>query len=207
MRDPTAYEGVERLVRSFAWRVHRRLRAAGGRALDIDDIIQELNVAYLIARDRWDAQKGVPFPAYLMRGMRFHINRWTERTLEFQHNTSLALDSTAEDSDSPIHEIIPDTAPSPFNACADKQALASALNRMSSMTRHLVELAIDMPPELRAEFLAIHAKRDWAKTLSITAPISMTELTVIMDALDINRVQRMKIYKELREISVFFILD
>src|SRR5262245_8553728 len=85
--DPTSFKTNEKRIWAAARRVLRRVQAAGGGSIQIEDIFTELTIAGRMAQQRFKPEEnpGVPFAAFLQRGMWLHINRWVKEELgEFQ---------------------------------------------------------------------------------------------------------------------------
>ena len=96
MASQTPFSEHEKLLRFIAFKVLRRVHAAGAATAQLEDIFQELCIAWCQARDKWNASHNVPFGAYLMRGMSHHINRWAQR--ELREHTIAPFDLDQSDS-------------------------------------------------------------------------------------------------------------
>lgn len=59
-----SYESVERLLRSLAYKIMPRVQAIGA-SMDDDDVLQELHIAYLRAKETFDPSKGILFSSYM----------------------------------------------------------------------------------------------------------------------------------------------
>jgi len=204
MAAQISYQASERLVNSFARRVMRRAQAAGAKSVQLADIVQECWVAWCQARDRYDATTGVPFGAYLMRGMQQHINRWIKEEIGERLMAPVALDATGGDDedDNSLHNVIADGGSLPDEIVELANQKAYVLERLSPLARQFVTLLTDPPKELLEEVQAIQARAEWGRSrgLNTFAPRDVTA-PLVFDLMGLNRTDRSKIYRELRLLA------
>ncbi|SER28857.1 DNA-directed RNA polymerase specialized sigma subunit, sigma24 family [Faunimonas pinastri] len=204
MQPEITYESSQPLIRGFARKVLQRVHAAGARGVEFEDIVQELSIAWCLARDAWKAEYNVPFGAFLTRGMKNHINRFLADAIGDSHMTAISLDKNlGEDGEgASLHSVFPDAAPLPEQSAIERDSLARVLRRLSPRARQFVELLENPPPELFAEIQAIKAKSEYARSRGINtyAPNQLTA-GLIFDLMGANRVERQAIYHEVRSIT------
>lgn len=199
--DATDYESCRRLIHWFGSRAYRRLIAAGGRAVEYDDVIQELNIAWTIAREKWNPDMGVPFVAYLKRGMQLAINRFIDRELRFDQNASHSLQFSALEGESEFSEIVADTEThTPEDIVMASLMTEYAFDQLSPLARSVLECVLSPPNELQAELNALQAKKRYAKERGFcVGGVSEVSLSFVMDFFGLKRNARASIYAELSQ--------
>jgi len=205
LREP---EASEKAIKSFSHRVMRRLRAAGdgGRAFSLEDIQQELKIAWIKASDSYEPETGVPFQAYLMNGMRMHINREIEKHIERRHTEVLAvsLNSTVgEDTGrATLADVIPDDR-NDFNAFEEDQHFEYAIRNLKPRARLFVTLLREQPDELMKEIICLKRKSDYGREqMGINSPATVRlAASTIFDFMDASNKERTEIMKELRGLG------
>jgi non-ribosomal peptide synthetase component F len=206
MRDthPIQWKDWRHVVERSAFRYLKRAHAAGARSVMLSDVVSELSLAWVIARERFDASKGVPFGAYLQLGMRNHINDWIDR--QIGHAAALDLDEERGDEGSDLHEAIPDHGPLQDELLGDTQEFERNLSLLSPQARQFVELLANPPLALYEEMTAIQARAEFANSRGIRAgvPGHITG-SLVLDLMGADRVERNKIYREVKHLARFAI--
>lgn len=193
-------------VNSFASRALMRVRAAGDHITSLEDLKQELWVAWCLAVENFDAKAGVPFGAYLQRGMRQHINRHIEKHVSRRHDevTALSLDYTVRDDDEEVAfaDAVPSADPSPDVEIEWRSQLEYAMSLMSPRAKLFVSLLERQPPELLEEVRRLQARSDYARERGLPT-LSFNRLTAAMvfDLIGASASERVKINHEIRHLS------
>lgn len=196
----------EKAVNMFAGRVARRLSSITSVPLGLDDIKQELWCAWCVSRERFDPELGVPFLAFLRRGMALHINRVVDRQVfdEAEFTFALSLNAAApscEDGQELI-DILPNDEESAFDILARQETVALILDHLDERDVNVVRILIEQPPELMSELRLIEAKREFAKeTNSGTNYSNRLTFCVIYDLLGFTRVGRAQSLKRIQETA------
>lgn len=195
--DQTTFEANERLIRGFSHRVLRRIYAAGCRSVELEDVLQEAQIALLIAQRRWDPSTNVPFGAYFYRGLMNHLNRWVKYELRLV-TVSLDLEND-EGEGTGLHEIIPDNAPSPEDHVIEADYRSKLEDKLSPITRQFLSLLENPPPELVAIFKARmdKAKHFRGQVPAVTAAPKQITATLVFDLMGCSSSVRANIRKEL----------
>jgi DNA-directed RNA polymerase specialized sigma24 family protein len=199
MHPDTAYETALPYIRKFAHRVRRRI--SGGTSAQFEDIIQELSIAWMTAARNWNPEFGVPFLAYLQRGMQQHVNQWANK--EFR-NSHLSMDSEVGGGDEGDveegvgHRLLADDKPTPAETVEAVQFKARLVSKLTPRARQFLELLENPPAELVAELQALRAKRDYAAERGIRGYI-VTRVTaaMIFDLMGLKTHQRTQVTREI----------
>lgn len=200
-----SYADCKAQIDRFARRAHMRLQAAGARGYELGDVVQECAVAYVIAADRWDQASGVPFRAYLARGMQNHVNRWAEKEIGQSLGANVSLDAELGDGDDgsmTLHEAVGASHPTAEDELLASRAREYALARLTPRTKQFVEL-FDNPPEflveaLRAEQQKVESGRERGIP-GIAANVIGAGL--VFEFMGSNRLERARIRAELKDLS------
>lgn len=201
-QDPKSSEAQ---IKRFAYKVMRRLHAAGGQSLGIEDIEQELWIAWLKASETFNPEYGVPFGAYLHRAMINHINTFADREVTRRHGEVIAmsLDKTIGDGDgASVSEIIPDEKESQDKLLEKKSALEAVLRRLSDQARAFVTMMVNPPHDLVAELSKMEARNEYAAKIKVAGalPIALTE-RIVFDLLGIERrSDRERVLSEIKNV-------
>lgn len=189
-----------RTVMRLAYKVLRRVTAAGMRAPDIEDIYQELSVAYLIAKRHYRPETQVPFGAYLMRGMYQHINRWVSDQMKQDKETAFSLDqSVLDDDEGSLGDVIPNDEKSPEDLITERDAYQQTMSKLSPRARKFIELLESPPPELVREVRAMQARAAYGKQRGFATPsLRGVTTSVVFDVMGSDRWERTKINRELK---------
>lgn len=205
--SPTSYEASKRLIQYTARRVHRRMFAAGARTVMLEDIVGELNIAWVIATQKWEESRGVPFGAYLMRGMSFHINRWVDHQIkEFQLAPfSIDIDPSSDDpseAGANDRKNVSIDMPGADEILIAKDTRERVLARMTPMTRRFVELLESPPEDIVAEHSAIQIRSAYGRSRGINcATPSQVSSALIFDFLGCTTVERRNVYREINGLA------
>lgn len=201
MNPAVNYGDCRRYIHKLAFKVLRRAHAAGAASLQLEDVVSELTVAWCIARDRYDPETGVPFIAYFARGAFNHVNRWIQSEITGSH--ALALDSSgSEEIENPLHETIPEDAPSPLDLVMSGQIREIARRRLSEEAWRFLTLLESPPAELVEEIRRIRARGEYARERGInTVTPTGVVASLVFDLMGFDRSRRSKILKEIRIVS------
>lgn len=205
MSDLKSHAEDERMIFALAHRVVRRLSAIPQVILSYQDIEQELWVGWCIARDRFSHSRGIPWPAYMQRGVKQHINRVIEKQLErFPEQTfALSLDKDMLDEEgTSLSNIIPSSDPTPDVIAERNSNFDHAKSVLSERASIFVSLLSEQPPELLQEVLIAQDKAKHAEALG--APYKAPKRIVanmVFDLMGASRSERTKIIKEVEQIG------
>lgn len=195
-------KSVELLLHKFCNRVMRRLSAASIYTFQRDDIMQELWIAWTIARKSYNAETNVPFVAYLRRGMQNHINRVIEKQAErFSDQTyALSLDQNVQQADGDQSSSLAEIIPSKFGNTVDIEddiAWEQSIALMSPMARLFAKLLKDTPPELCEQVIHLREKAKHASTMGLISsdPMRVTS-RMIFDLIGCTVTQRRAVIAE-----------
>jgi DNA-directed RNA polymerase sigma subunit (sigma70/sigma32) len=196
--DPKTSEGA---IRAFAFRVARRLHAAGEHSLTKEDLEQEGWVAWCIAIKNYDAESGVPFLAYLRSGLHLHLNRYVEKHVERRIDEvhALSLDKPfGEEEDGELGEVIPSAAPSPLEALEERSAVIAISGMLSDEARLFVKLLYEQPESLLNEVLRVGDRCDYAREQGVVMNFNnRITKSMVFDLMGIATPKRGIILKEI----------
>ena len=200
--DPTSYENNLSTINAYAWKVLRRVHAAGWRHISLEDVQQELGIAWMRANKSYNPQAGAAFKTYLYQGMRLHVNAWL-RSEAYSVGGSLSLDETsfgAEGDDGSLHEVIAAPGVAQDEELVEKQTEARVMARLSPLSQLVLRLLQNPPDLLVQEFRAMRAKYDYARErgMIIALPTEIS-LTVIFMFLGLSRTLRGNVRREIKE--------
>lgn len=198
MHPDTALEKCQTLINKYSWTVLRRLRAAGVRSAELDDIRQELLIAWMNARSKWNPELGVPFGPYLMNGMKMHIFRWAKYEIEETQFAPFSLDKPiSEDGDATVGDQVAADEDKPIEQRMHEDALRKrVMDRLSGRAALFFLLLTDPPDELLDVFKAMRAKAAYAQKIGVPTfvPAQITE-ALIFDVMGASRPERTKLKK------------
>lgn len=195
MNDHLRYEDYQRLLASLCWRSKR-----AGSALDIEDMMQEVAITFVRAREKFDPARGVAFSTYLWRAAQNDLGRLAQDArLHTTHTVSI---DGAADSDTALHDILCDL---------DQEAVEDRLQRreraaqnvaaLSDDARLIVRLLERPPPALLREvdraraFSCICRKRGYA------SPVVKLGVTFIGQSLGFDDMRARRVARELRRVA------
>lgn len=203
MHPSTAYEVNKRLIDSFAWKVVRRMHAAGARAVDIADIQQELAIVWIKAVERWNPEQGVPFGAFLTNGMKHHVNRWASREVGASQFAPYSLDTmqtSTEDEQQGLHEVVADDTENPEETCHYKMMRAEIGRYLSPMADLFIRMLEEPPKELVDVFRAKQAKAAYARSRGIPCFEYRTiSESLVFDLMGVGPYERKLIRQEIKK--------
>lgn len=201
-RDP-AYS--EKAINSFAFKVSRRLYAAGDRTMSMDDIRQELWIAWTIAVQSFKEEQGIPFLAYLRNGMRLHINRYIEKHVTRRHSEVIAFSLDGENDEgksTTSYEQVPSADPKPDEDIQEKSAVDALCRRLSPIAAQFVRLLYEQPEPLMKEVVAIVRKAEFASSMNqVVVNSGRLTRTMIFDLLGVPMNKRTDVLREIENAS------
>jgi DNA-directed RNA polymerase specialized sigma24 family protein len=197
------YRDHEKLIQHTAHRVMRRIYNLGTSAA-FDDIVQELSIAWCIARRDYDPAMQVPFVPWLMRGMIQHINRWVGNEILHHNDAHIDLDADIEEGTS-AHDLIADNRKiDAETAIVRKDMRERNLARLSPIACKFLELLDNPPPALIAVLRAQKARFEYAKDrgVSVISPTNKRiTAAMVFDLMGVANKDRTAINKEIEEIA------
>lgn len=194
-------------ITAFAFKVHRRAQQAGDRSHQLEDIKQELWVAWTLAVEAFKPEGGASFSTFLFTGMQRHINRYMKNNVTKRHGevTALSMDFTFGDDESgSFAEMVPDNAASPSQNIEEQSSLAYAMRRLSPRAQQFVTILRDQPEELLNEVQRLEDKADYAKSRGISMATAHRLTTImVFDLMDAPRSERRSILDEVEQIGQY----
>lgn len=199
--DPTA---SAKTIRSFAYRVLRRVHALGARSVTLDDVEQELWCAWCSARDVHDPERS-SFNTLLHLKMRQHVNKWIETSFERFHEgtVALSLDASSDtESDATLGEAIPSDEVSAETRVLWRSNYDHAIEELSPRAATYLRLLSEQPPELMDEVLKMGFKIEVGTKMKIKTgqPARLTS-SILFDLMDAARSERSSIMAELENMA------
>ncbi|AMB48376.1 hypothetical protein [Methylobacterium sp. AMS5] len=191
-------------LKKWAPRYLRRAHAAGARSVGLEDVVGEMSLAWTIASQKFDASLGVPWRAYLARGLMNHVNRWIDD--QIGHSAyAMSLDAGGDSEEgSEAHEwLVSDDSARPDELLEEKHSFERALSELSIEAATFVKLLNNPPAFLFEELQAIQCRAKTARERGIasSAPKAITG-NLILDFMGIGQAGRNRIYAEIKEVSV-----
>ena len=200
MHEVKDLKECEVLIKSFGGKVLRRLRAAGCSTMQLEDILQELSIAWYLASKGFEPNDKVRFKTYLYSTMRQHINRWAEKELRHTRATAFSLDDSflSDDEEKGSHDIISADDVSADDIVLAKENRKRVLDTVSSRAQQFYQFLDNPPMELVQELRGLQSKAAWARSRGIRAiaPKSINS-AVVFSLMDATRFERSAILKEL----------
>lgn len=190
-------QDVHRLMASVAAKAMRRVKALRLDTIQFEDVMSELAIAWCRARDCFDPSLGVPFNAYLMRGMKMHVNAYISR--EASKLRAVSLDRTVgDDDDLDMHDIIPDQSRPIEEIVGDNQFFQFFVKRLSPRARQYLTLLASPPDELLDINRAIIARTQYANSRGF-ARFCFHHINsgMIFDFMDVRAAERKRIMDEI----------
>lgn len=201
----------ERSISTFASKVMRRLSGAGdnGRSFGLDDIKQELRIAWIKASQTYNAEIGVPFQAYLVNGMKQHVNRLLEKHINRRHDEviSISLDQPIDKGDgdgkTSIHSFIASDDDAPGLEYENHEHFEYVSEKLSPRAKLFLTLLYRQPAELLEQVVCLRKKTDFGKHhLGITLPTTDRLATwMVFDLMDAPHSERGRIVSEIRALG------
>lgn len=202
-RDPKA---SAQSIKGFAYKVQRRLLAAGAASHSIEDIEQELWVAWCKAVEAYSPSGGASFKTFLYRGMQMHANRYCENQVTRRHGEVIAasLDQPvgSEDDSGTLAEVIAADEASPEEVVQANDTADYVLKRLSPRARQFINLLKDQPEILMKELRALEAKAEHASQRGLRFSVHRRLTTwMVLDLMDARRDERNRILAEINQLS------
>ncbi len=200
----------ERMIFALTHRVVRRLQTLPQVVMSKEDIEQELWVAWCKARDAFEPSRGIPWAAYLQRGMKQHINRVVDVQIErFEGQTfALSLNQSVNptggyDREDSLEDVIPGDTPLPCEEAERESNYRMALTVLSSRAKIFVTILKDQPEDLLQEVLIAQDKAEHANKLGApyNAPRRITT-AMVFDLMGAPRSERTKITREVEQLGI-----
>lgn len=200
-RDPAV---SKRQIEVFAHRVNRRLFAVGDKSMPLDDIRQELWIAWTNAVQSYKPESGVPFGAYLQRGMALHVRSWMRKTIEYRlpEVHAVSIDYTADGSDGEalgLHESVASSDDLPDQEIERRSNVKRLCEMLSPVAAKFVEILYTQPPELVEELVKVYQRADYGReAMNVIVPVQhrLTK-NMIFDLLDVPRHKRDQVLAEI----------
>lgn len=193
-----------KLVERFAGKVFRRCRAAGAKSIQLADITQELWIAWCKARDTFDPSQGVPFGAYLQRGMMNHINRYAGFEIEQSNSAPYSLDQpVGGEENATLGMFIEDrNTVAADDAVFNRQAVDLVLKKASPVTRRLLEFLLEPPEEMIQEFEALKARSKFARERGFYGSEARSvRISFVADFMGLDTAQKQEVMQELAHLA------
>lgn len=196
-------------VRSFAVKVLKRLHALGAASHTLDDVEQELWLAWCTACERYDPAAGTKFSTFLFNGMRLHINRYVEKNFERFHDqtTALSLDYSEDGGDeggrnASFSESVADPNDTPDVVSDRERNFAYAMTRLSPRAQQFITILKDQPQEILNEVRRLDDKAEHAKKAGLTyANPHRLASFIVFDFMGASRFERKKILDEVQNLG------
>jgi len=197
----------EQSVNSFAYRVGRRITAAGAPAYLVEDVKQELWIAWCLARDSYNPERGASFKTFLFNGMRQHINRWVDYNVSRRHGEviaySLDYEMESESGSMTLQEVVASDEALPDEELMDADSWEFALRLLPPKARKFAELLKDPPESLFDELRRVQAKGEYARSQGFSMGVANhVTSSMIFDVLGVSRVERSQITKVIRKVGL-----
>lgn len=141
-----SYESISRQLKGLAGKFFSRAQAIGI-AMDFEDVVQELNIAYLRARAGWRVEGGARFSTFFQTCACRHFNHYiakeeAERANLGMGSMSALIDKwgAGDDGDMPasIEAAMGDEDESPEDARERRQETSARIAQLSSSARRIV---------------------------------------------------------------------
>lgn len=200
-RDPKESKAQ---IDAFAHKVLRRLKSLGAASHTLDDVQQELWVAWCKACEAYDPQMGASFKTFLYLGMQRHINRYVETHFERFHGqtVALSLDATVEDGGETFASVVPDQGALQDAVLEQESNFAYAMSRLSPRAQKFLAIVREQPEGIIQEFRKFESKSEYAKQQGIhfAAPQRLASW-LIFDLMGVSRPDRKLILDEITQLG------
>lgn len=195
----------QKQIKAFAWKVLRRLHGLGAKSHTLDDVEQELMVAWCLAVEAYDPAGGASFKTFLYNGMRMHINRYIENNFEKFHEQTTALSLDASDPDAEgttFGDAVADTSELHSEEVEREDMFRYALTRLSPRAGQFLTFLKDQPIELVQEVRKIEDKAAYARERGISIAVSHRLTSrMIFDFMGVSRTERENIMAEITAVT------
>lgn len=200
----------KKVIGAFAHQVLRRLHGLGARSHSIEDVEQELWIAWCAACESFDPSRGVKFTSYLTNGMRMHINRYVERHFERFHEQTTALsldysdngDGEGEGECPSFSDIVADGAETADIIVDRERNFAYAMQRLSPRAQQFLTFLKEQPVEILEEVRRLEQKAEHAKKagLNYATPHRLAAY-IVFDFMGASRFERKQILDEVTTLG------
>ncbi|MGV1754795.1 sigma factor [Agrobacterium sp. CG674] len=204
-RDP---KDSEKAISKFSSKVLRRLHQLGARSHSIDDVKQELWIAWCKACESYDPAAGAQFSTYLHLGMQRHINRYIEKNFErfYDGTIALSLDGTETGEDmggvGTLADVVADPNARQDTEVEQESCFAYALTRLSPRAKQFITILKEQPKDLIEEVRRLEDKAEYAKERGITfATAHRITTPMVFDFMGASRTERKQIMDEVTQIG------
>lgn len=200
------HEASAKIVRAFAARVRRRLRSLPRAVMGNEDVEQELWEAWCIARDNYKPDMGIPWAAYLRRGMMNHINSRIDRHIGRFPEAAFALSldaSVGDEEGQTLAEVIPSDIPDASAAVEERSNYEAAKAILSPDAAMFLKILYEQPDELLQEVQKADDKKEMADQLNLPFAVSRrVTRSVIFDVMGISGRRKNEVIKEIQSLEV-----
>lgn len=193
-------------IKRIAWRTYREAKRSGAASLTVQDIEQELWIAWCKARDSFDPSRGVPFMAYLTNGLKKHAMGLLQRGVwgRIHEEWAVSLSGASDDDEGPsVGERLPSPEPTPDIALERRTALAFADKRLSERASTFLRILADPPQALLDELRIAEARSEHARHLGVRnmnfSAVTSADVFKVMGA---ERCERTRILAEVRSVGL-----
>lgn len=176
--DNDHFEGYIRLLHNIARKGFARAQSAG-MSLSYEDILGELQLAYVRARQSYDQSRGA-FSTYLTYACLSHLNRLIEH--EERATTRLGLISVEIEQDdgeeSSLYEVIASEELTPDEVAEREDYAKKMLETLSVPARLIVTYLMEPPTALKRELEAVDENSELRK-LAGGGPVKSSMLSLV----------------------------
>ena len=198
---------IKRSQATIAWLSHkylRRVHAQGGKSHILDDVRQEMWIAFCKARDTFDPNGGASFNTYLVNGIKLHMGRHIEKHFQRFHGQTVAMSFDAPAGDEGMNgsfgdTIADDNATDAENEAISKSVYADFVRKLSPKAGEFVRLLSTANETLSEEFVLFRDKARHAETMGLTfnRPGHVSS-SMIFDLMGVSRTERTHILNEIK---------
>lgn len=171
-----SYESVERMLIKLSMRCFARIEALGGLGMTFEDVRQEMNLNYVLARAKWSPEGGARFATYCQTACQNNFNGYIEKRIKERTNlgmvnfTDLGHHKSVETGDEfdPL-EFIDDQeggSAKPEDLLDKRQQIRDRLFSMSAGARRLVNALLQH--ETNSNNIAPPKMRELARDVGLT---------------------------------------
>ncbi|MCG5512778.1 sigma factor [Ectothiorhodospira shaposhnikovii] len=203
MKDQTSYENNLGLILHIARKCHARILACHI-PMEFDDVVQEISLTWLMARDKFDPDAGFRFSTYFVKSAYTGINRLVEtqtRLTTFSYDEPMGDDQEG----STMLDLFESDIPGP-EAEYDREAQYERNCRsLSKLALTALNWLIDPPDFVMDEYRAMRAQADMAQRQGFATRCAKdVDLVLILNCLcktfGVSKAERYSILRELRAI-------
>lgn len=171
---------VDRWMQIFSRKAFNRAKSAKVKDIDQIDIYHECIIAWCKARDLFKPELGIPFKAYLFKGVKDHVNKFLDKKMTHAHNAGVSIDED-NDEENTFHDIIPSDDIPIDQVLIQSDLIAKVTNDLSDLAKMFLGLLINTPEELLNEHEKIMLRNQHACSKGIIkqTPKFITESLVI----------------------------